>query len=99
MKLFITALALGFATAAIAQKCSSDYDCDYGSKCVKDQFAFEGICAQKVNKYDIPVYTPPDPNSIKPGGKGDCQFDTQCPVGFECVKGDGQIYGHCMKSE
>jgi hypothetical protein len=99
MRALIVALVLLVASAAFAQECFSDYDCDYGSKCVKDQFATEGTCAQKVNRYDVPVYTPPDPNSVMPGGKGDCQFDTQCPIGFECVKGDGQLYGHCMKQQ
>lgn len=99
MKLLIVALGAFLATAAVAAKCYSDYDCEYGWKCVKDQYQMEGICAQKVNKYDLPVNTPPDPNSVMPGKKGDCQFDTNCPIGFECVKGDGQLYGHCFKRQ
>ncbi len=80
-----------------AAKCSSRYDCEAGSQCVKNQFETDGICAVAVDEHGRPLRpsTPP-PASFGPGGSGDCSFDTQCPVGFKCVKGDA-LRGHCMK--
>jgi len=76
--------------------CSSDYDCTYGWKCVKDSLSFRGICARSVNKYGTPDFAPPSPNSMGMGS-GNCQFTTDCPIGFQCVKSSGGLYGNCLK--
>lgn len=77
--------------------CSNDYGCSYGSTCVKDQFKMQGFCAKKVDAYGIQTLTPPNPDSVYLGGEGDCSFDTDCPIGFKCVKGQGQLKGYCLK--
>jgi hypothetical protein len=64
--------------------CSSDYDCSYGEKCVKDQYESHGYCAQKVNKYGAPTFTLPDPESIGVRFDSSCDSSLDCPVGFRC---------------
>lgn len=83
-------------TPARAAGCASDYQCQYGQKCVKDSLSFEGVCAQPVTSYGVPVYQPPSPNSLQPG-TGECSFDTECTIGFRCVKSSGGLYGNCLR--
>lgn len=80
-----------------SRECGSDYGCPYGSTCVKEQYQVHGFCAKNVNAYSIPTHTPPDPNSVNVGGEGDCSWDTECAIGFKCVKSLGQLRGHCLK--
>jgi hypothetical protein len=84
------------ASAAAPSGCHNDYQCGYGSVCVKPQFSIEGTCARAVNAYGTPTFQPPRADSVMPGSHGDCSFDTQCPVGFKCIKGSS-LTGHCMK--
>lgn len=77
--------------------CTNDFNCAYGSSCVKDQFKLRGFCARNVNAYGTPTFTPPNPSSVYPGGEGDCRWDTECAAGFRCIKGTGQISGHCLR--
>jgi hypothetical protein len=76
--------------------CSSDYNCKYGSRCVKQQYQTLGLCAQNVTPYGVPTFAPPNPESALVGGQGDCQWNTDCPVGFRCIKGNA-ISGHCLR--
>lgn len=82
-------------SAGLAE-CTSDYSCGYGKHCVKEQFKATGICAGAVDPYGTPTYAPPRPSSIELGNPHQCQFDTDCPMGFSCQKGGG-LYGTCMK--
>lgn len=77
--------------------CTSDYECPYGSGCVKAPMASEGYCAQKVNSYGTPTYSPPAPSSVQLGGRGQCGFDTDCPVDFYCAVQPGALRGACLK--
>jgi hypothetical protein len=76
--------------------CTSDYQCSPGQVCAKDSLAFRGVCATSVNPYGVPTYAQPDPASVQPG-TGACSFDTECPIGFRCVKTSGGLKGNCMK--
>lgn len=77
--------------------CSSDFACRYGQKCVKEQFQMNGYCADVVDEYGNKTYDhAPDTNSVGPGDPSQCQFDTDCAIGFHCIKGRG-IYGTCLK--
>lgn len=78
-----------------ASSCSSDYDCGFGNFCVKPELSFNGTCARAVNQFGNPTFTPPRPDSVGPG-HGDCAFDTDCSIGFKCVKG-AALKGHCMR--
>lgn len=84
------------ATPKAARSCSSDLECGVGRQCVKQQFQFQGVCAQTVDEFGMPTYAPPRGNSLGPGDEGDCSFDTECPIGFHCIKGSA-LKGHCMK--
>lgn len=64
--------------------CSSDYDCDYGKSCVKQQYSYTGVCMKKVNEYGTPNYSLPNSNSIGAGGSGNCSWNSDCPIGFSC---------------
>src|SRR5438128_988608 len=44
------------AVEAKASVCSSDYGCQYGSKCVKAQYQTQGYCAKAVDEYGTPTY-------------------------------------------
>jgi hypothetical protein len=96
MPAYSPATSVGVTTPS-RKGCSSDYDCQYGSRCLKGFTRTQGTCAQSVNEFGTPTFAPPSPNSIMPGGDGDCSWDTECPIGFQCRKPLGQIKGHCLK--
>ena len=65
--------------------CMSDFDCDYGSQCVKKPYQSNGVCMQSVNRYGVQQYNPPKLESVQPRMNNDgCNFDTDCPIGFKC---------------
>lgn len=67
-----------------SKTCSSDYDCGIGYACVKEPYNFSGICMQTVNKFGGPTYDLPRLDSVNIKSKGECRFDTDCPIGFHC---------------
>lgn len=79
----------GATQTAAPATCSSDYGCDYGSKCVKPNYSATGTCMQKVNEYGAPTYEPPAASSVgvKTPSPSDCAYSTQCPIGFHCFSG------------
>lgn len=76
--------------------CASDYECLYGWACVKEPYHSVGTCAQKVDRAGVPTNTGPDPRSLGPGDDSGCLVDTECPVGFRCVRHES-VRGNCMK--
>ncbi|MBX3219340.1 MAG: hypothetical protein KF795_02400 [Labilithrix sp.] len=78
-----------------ARRCSSDLACGVGNVCVKAELQFDGVCARAVDRNGIPTYPAPRGN-LGPGGRGQCSFDTDCPVGFSCLK-NGALTGNCVK--
>ena len=77
--------------------CSSDFDCGIGHRCLKNFGELSGICAKTVNEYGSPTYDLPEIDSIGVGQGGNCSFTTDCPLGFDCRKNAGQLYGFCIK--
>lgn len=75
--------------------CSSDFDCGMGNSCVKKAFQSEGVCMKNVDEYGIQQYNMPDLDSVGPNmdTDGQCDFDTDCPIGFKC----NREYKVCMK--
>lgn len=99
MKLAIVFLILiGFSTLE-SKTCYSDFDCGFGQSCTKFNYDSKGICTDVVDQNGVKDYNrQPNPNSININdGKGTCQFNTDCPYGFSCLKKDGGIYGYCIK--
>jgi hypothetical protein len=86
-----------YQAGACVDGCTSDFGCAYGSKCVKGQYQMTGVCAQSVNEYGVRTYEPPSSDSVGPGDDGDCGIDTDCAIGFRCVKQGYSLRGHCMK--
>ena len=101
MRRIVTALMIAFAIlcngVAIAD-CYSDFDCGYGNKCVKasGDINITGVCVRPSDQFGNPKpdYSAPQPQPRKVSG---CSFDTDCGIGFSCVKRNGQIYGICVK--
>lgn len=77
--------------------CDSDFACLYGQRCVKPEGQFQGTCAQEVNRFGSPSFTPPRTDSFNAGQRGNCRFDMDCGVGFYCAKSSGALSGNCFK--
>lgn len=92
-------LSFLFGVPAIA--CNSDYDCGYGKHCVKSEkdYSLQGTCVVPVNEYGQKDYDADRTwgNSYGPKDAESCQFNTDCPIGYNCMKRAGSIYGICMK--
>lgn len=76
-------------------ECSSDFDCGIGSRCVKAPLQSSGRCMKSVDEYGTPTYDLPRTDSVGPNMNlgGDCDFDTDCPIGFRCHR----KYKVCVK--
>ncbi len=66
--------------------CSSDFSCGIGYKCVKEPLQSSGVCMKSVDEYGTRQFNLPDTNSVGPNMKldGQCDFNTDCPIGFQC---------------
>lgn len=73
--------------------CFSDFDCGIGYRCVKALFHTTGVCMKSVDEYGIQQYNLPRLDSIYPKYEGDCDFDSDCPIGFYCHR----KYKTCVK--
>lgn len=75
--------------------CFSDYDCGIGARCVKAYLNNTGTCMKSVDEYGTQQYNMPNPNSVfmNLNPQGQCNFDTDCPVGFACHS----TYKVCIK--
>jgi hypothetical protein len=60
---------------------------------VKEPYKIYGVCMRVVDKYGIPQYNLPRPESIGPRYEVDCESDTDCPIGFYCHR----KYKVCVK--
>lgn len=91
------AVAILYSGAALAA-CYNDMECGYGNKCVKasGDINITGVCIKPSDQFgnSRPDYSAPRPQPQKVRG---CPFDTDCGIGFSCLKRDGQIYGICVK--
>lgn len=82
-------------SVAIPKQCTSDYSCGFGFTCVKAPLKSTGICMKSVNESGMQQYNTPSDESIGPNMNldGQCQFDTDCPIGFRCDR----TYKVCVK--
>jgi len=77
--------------------CINDFQCGFGNICVKskDSASMNGICVTPTDKFGNKQYgvTP----SSEPRKVTGCNFNTDCDVGFSCMKRVGELSGICMK--
>ncbi len=75
-----------YSAPKVQNGCTNDLECGGALKCVKQPLSSSGQCLQPVNNFGTPINTLPNPSSVLPNlsTKGQCQFDTQCPVAFKC---------------
>jgi hypothetical protein len=94
-RIFIIFIVLLFVPAIAYASCSSDFDCGIGNKCVKAPLQSTGRCMKAVNEFGLPTYDMPRTDSVGPNMNisGDCDFDTDCPIGFHCDR----RYKTCIK--
>jgi hypothetical protein len=94
MKLLI---ALFMLAPSVALACSSTYDCQVGSKCVKERGALYGTCMGGMNPGNAndeqPVERPMDMNNTY-GNTCSTRYD--CGSRYRCVKQRGSMYGTCV---
>lgn len=78
--------------------CYSDFDCGIGGRCVKARgdINISGVCVTPSDNFGNPQIDTRPPSS-QPRNISGCSFDTDCPIGFSCMKRSGQIYGICVK--
>lgn len=85
-KLLAVALLSTFLAgpADASTDCWSDFDCGMGYICVKAPYQTRGVCMRSVDEFGVQQYDLPRLDSIFPKDDGDCNFDTDCPMGFHC---------------
>lgn len=78
--------------------CFSDIDCGIGKRCIKARgdINITGTCVTPSDEFGTPQIDTSTPRS-QPTNVAGCSFDTDCPIGFSCMKRSGQIYGICVK--
>lgn len=83
------------SSIAASGECSNDFQCGIGRTCVKENYRSSGVCARAVDDFGLPTYRMPrlDSVNVKLPEESDCQFDTDCPIGFRCYAAAGA----CLK--
>lgn len=97
LKIIMLIIALSICNTAMAA-CYSDIDCGLGNKCVKasGDINLSGICITPTDQFGNKSYDYSPPQT-QPREVNGCSFDTDCGIGFSCLKRSGQIYGICVK--
>ena len=92
-----TLFLLLFFTCASAHACNNDYQCGYGNKCIKaiGDTGLNGVCVTPVDNYGNRIFN--TEQSTQPHEVGGCEFNTDCAIGFSCVKRSGGYPGVCVK--
>ena len=83
--------------SAPAMACMNDAGCPIGTKCVKPNgsLSLEGTCVQPTDQWGMPQHDTTqeyEPRKVK-----ECQWDTDCKIGYSCYKKQGELVGMCVK--
>jgi hypothetical protein len=78
--------------------CTNDFQCGFGNKCVKPSgsYSMNGICVTPTDNYGNRDYSRSQ-SGYKPHEISGCKFNTDCNIGYSCVKRSGDIEGICVK--
>lgn len=89
---------IGYSFTNTAAACTSDMECGLGNLCVKssDSISMQGICVTPTDEFGTPE-TETTTSSSEPHEISGCEFDTDCDIGFSCMKRNGEMTGICMK--
>lgn len=81
--------------------CTSDTSCGFGKKCIKAEgdWHYDGVCVTIVNEFGQRDYQADfNLNSdLGPKKVHSCSWDTDCNIGFKCMKRSGSFNGFCVK--
>lgn len=93
--LTLSVLVLFLLAARSDERCSSDFDCGIGNRCVKAPLKSWGECMKETDSYGLPTFRIPQTDSIGPNMnlQGECNFDFDCSIGSYC----DQKYKVCIK--
>jgi len=84
-----------------ALSCNSDYECGYGKHCVKPSgsISLTGTCVTPSDEFGNKDYSADSDWGSGYGAKKvkSCSFNTDCAIGFSCMKKSGELYGICVK--
>lgn len=94
---YLIPIALFFSTNLLA--CYSDYQCGYGNVCVKPEgsYSLQGVCITPVDEFGNKDYGVPMNQEFGPRDIEGCSWNTDCEIGFKCLKEAGQLEGICVK--
>lgn len=97
-KFFILGLFFSLSLSCYANACTSDYNCSYGNKCVKASGDYgQGVCVKPVDSYGNRDYNVNYGGGAGPTTVEGCSYNTDCDIGFSCMKRSGSMRGICMK--
>jgi hypothetical protein len=88
----LTGLAIVLA-ASKARACTNDFQCGLGGECVRPEgsYSMQGMCVRPDNGYGTPSVSP------TPHVQSGCSWNTDCPIGSQCVKAGGALVGLCVR--
>lgn len=90
---------LFFSTNLFA--CYNDYQCGFGNVCVKPSGSYSatGVCITPVDKFGNKdtLGNGLQRQEIGPREIEGCSWNTDCEIGFKCLKEVGQLEGICVK--
>lgn len=94
---YITILSYLISTNLIA--CYSDYQCGFGNVCVKpeDSYSATGVCITPVDEFGNKDFGARMEQELGPREFEGCSWNTDCGIGFKCLKEAGQLEGICVK--
>ena len=80
--------------------CQYDFDCQTGSRCMKESGNIYGICQGGMNPGNANDQLPiTDPLDLDQTVGDTCQFDIDCGVSNVCIKESGYIIGVCISKD
>lgn len=94
---YLTIGFLIFSTTTFA--CYSDYQCGFGNVCVKPEGSYSstGVCISPVDEFGNKDYGARMEQEVGPREVEGCSWNTDCEIGFKCLKEAGQLEGICVK--